>query len=56
MSTTAEALLRVEDLRVEFPTEDGAVHAVDGISYEVAPRVHARDRGGVGIGQDASPR
>ncbi len=40
MSATAsplegEPLLRVEDLRVEFPTEDGVVHAVDGISYEV---------------------
>jgi peptide/nickel transport system ATP-binding protein len=30
-----EPLLRVEDLRVEFPTEDGIVHAVDGISYDV---------------------
>ncbi len=30
-----EPLLRVEDLRVEFPTEDGVVHAVDGITYEV---------------------
>jgi peptide/nickel transport system ATP-binding protein len=28
-------LLRVEDLRVEFPTEDGLVHAVDGITYQV---------------------
>jgi peptide/nickel transport system ATP-binding protein len=28
-------LLRVEDLRVTFPTEDGLVHAVDGISYSV---------------------
>jgi peptide/nickel transport system ATP-binding protein len=33
--SAAEPLLRVEDLRVEFPTEDGVVHAVDGISYEV---------------------
>ena len=33
----AEALLRVEDLRVEFPTEDGIVHAVDGITYQVLP-------------------
>jgi peptide/nickel transport system ATP-binding protein len=30
-----EPLLRVEDLRVEFPTEDGIVHAVDGITYQV---------------------
>jgi peptide/nickel transport system ATP-binding protein len=30
-----DPLLRVEDLRVEFPTEDGVVHAVDGITYEV---------------------
>ncbi len=35
-ATIAEPLLRVEDLHVEFPTEDGVVHAVDGISYEVA--------------------
>jgi peptide/nickel transport system ATP-binding protein len=34
MSST-EPLLRVEDLRVEFPTEDGVVHAVDGITYQV---------------------
>ena len=33
--STAEPLLRVEDLRVEFPTEDGLVHAVDGITYQV---------------------
>jgi peptide/nickel transport system ATP-binding protein len=30
-----EALLRVEDLRVEFPSEDGVVHAVDGVTYQV---------------------
>ena len=33
--SAAEPLLRVEDLRVEFPSEDGVVHAVDGISYQV---------------------
>jgi peptide/nickel transport system ATP-binding protein len=34
-SVQAGPLLRVEDLRVEFPTEDGVVHAVDGVAYEV---------------------
>jgi peptide/nickel transport system ATP-binding protein len=33
--SATEPLLRVEDLRVEFPTEDGVVRAVDGITYEV---------------------
>ena len=28
-------LLQVEDLRVQFTTDDGIVHAVDGISYSV---------------------
>jgi peptide/nickel transport system ATP-binding protein len=35
MSAAEEPLLRVEDLHVEFPTEDGVVKAVDGIDYEV---------------------
>ncbi len=35
MSTPGDPLLRVEDLRVEFQTEDGVVKAVDGIDYEV---------------------
>jgi peptide/nickel transport system ATP-binding protein len=33
--STSGPLLRVEDLHVEFHTEDGVVHAVDGITYEV---------------------
>jgi peptide/nickel transport system ATP-binding protein len=36
-SAQGEPLLRVEDLRVEFPSEDGVVHAVDGITYQVFP-------------------
>jgi peptide/nickel transport system ATP-binding protein len=35
--SSSEPLLRVEDLRVEFPSEDGVVHAVDGITYQVHP-------------------
>ena len=31
------ALLRVEDLGVRFPTEDGVVEAVRGVSYELHP-------------------
>jgi oligopeptide/dipeptide ABC transporter ATP-binding protein len=32
-----EPLLSIKDLVVEFRTEDGIVHAVDGISYDVLP-------------------
>ena len=35
--STGEPLLRVENLKVDFPGEDGVVHAVDGVSYEVQP-------------------
>ncbi|MCA1703769.1 MAG: ABC transporter ATP-binding protein, partial [Actinobacteria bacterium] len=33
----ADPVLTIEDLRVEFSTEDGIVKAVDGVSYEVYP-------------------
>ena len=32
----ADPLLQVEDLRVEFNTQRGTVHAVNGISFEIA--------------------
>jgi oligopeptide/dipeptide ABC transporter ATP-binding protein len=32
-----EPLLRIESLKVDFPTDDGVVHAVDGISLDVFP-------------------
>jgi peptide/nickel transport system ATP-binding protein len=32
---SSSALLQVEDLHVEFSTDDGVVHAVDGLSYSV---------------------
>src|SRR5579885_1975574 len=34
---TNEPLLRVSDLTVEFPTEDGIVHAVRDLSFELKP-------------------
>ncbi|MFG2073254.1 ABC transporter ATP-binding protein [Nonomuraea maritima] len=38
MTTSPKEILRVEDLTVEFPTEDGVVHAVRGVSYALHER------------------
>jgi peptide/nickel transport system ATP-binding protein len=45
MTVPDQPLLKVEDLRVEFPTEGGAVSAVNGISFELT---HGRTLGIVG--------
>jgi oligopeptide/dipeptide ABC transporter ATP-binding protein len=34
---TTDPVLRVQDLSVDFPTDDGVVHAVRGVSYAVWP-------------------
>jgi len=34
-ATRGETLLSVRDLKVHFPTEDGLVHAVDGLSFDL---------------------
>ena len=34
---TSEALLSVRDLKVTFPTEDGLVKAVDGLTFDLDP-------------------
>ncbi len=33
----AQPLLEVKDLKVHFPTDDGLVKAVDGVSYSSQP-------------------
>jgi peptide/nickel transport system ATP-binding protein len=35
--TDPAPLLHVEDLNVRFPTDDGIVHAVRGVSYTLSP-------------------
>jgi len=36
-SASADILLDVQDLTVDFPTDDGVVHAVRGVSYRLEP-------------------
>jgi oligopeptide/dipeptide ABC transporter ATP-binding protein len=36
-ATTTDTVLSVRDLTVDFPTGDGVVHAVRGVSYELRP-------------------
>ena len=35
MTSGGAPLLTIENLRVEFPTDDGPLHAVDGLSVDV---------------------
>ena len=55
-----EPVLSIRNLVVEFRTEDGVVHAVDDISYDVYPGRDARHRRRVGLRQerldDVDPR
>ena len=44
-------VLAVENLSVDFPTEDGVVHAVRGVTYDAQVRRGARHRRRVGLGQ-----
>ena len=50
----AEPLLEVKDLKVHFPTEDGLVKAVDGISFTVHPGRRSGSWASPGSGKSVS--
>jgi peptide/nickel transport system ATP-binding protein len=52
--TAAEPLLAVEDLSVRFDTDDGRVHAVDRLSFELAAREVLAVVGESGCGKSVS--
>ena len=47
-----EPLLEVKDLQVHFPTDDGLVKAVDGVSFIGRPGETLGRRGRVGLRQE----
>lgn len=56
MNETQEAMLRIEDLRVQFAVESGDKTAVDGISLSVAPQGSLALVGESGSGKSVSMR
>ncbi len=47
-----QAFLDIRDLRIHFPTDDGLVKAVDGLTFTLEKGTHARHRGRVRLRQE----